>query len=193
MKRTAEEIAANARAKLEKDLEARIEKARQAELKKQEKKAAAKTKRATNRNQARQTVRNRVLSAARATGLPFANEDLKIPAKGAKIEKVGDYLRAAKARYYKRTKLPDSITRLALEQAAAEGLNIKHVKRTARAKNVNAILAAARKKTAKTSGKTQRIQQRNAMIDHLKAQFGIADSKEVQRMVCYRGDAERKK
>lgn len=192
-RRTAEQIAANARAKLEKDMEARIEKARLAEYKKQQKKETSKAKRATNRNQARQTVRNRVLSAARATGLPFANEDFKIPVKGAKAEKVEDYLRAAKARYYKRTKLPDSITRMALERAALEQLDPALIKRTTRAKTVNDILATARKKAVKTTGKTQRIQQRNAMIEHLKVQFGIADEKEIQKIVCYRATAERKK
>jgi hypothetical protein len=193
VRRTAEQIAANARAKLDRDLQARIQKAAEAERKKQAKRNAAKSKRAANRNASRQTVRNRVLSAARATGLPFANEDIKVPLKGAKAEKVGDYLRAAKARYYKRTKLPDSITRMALERAAAEGLNAKHIKRTVRAKDVNAILAAARKKVSKNTGKTQRIQRRNEIIGHVKAHFGIADDKEVQKIVCYRGAAERKK
>jgi hypothetical protein len=193
VKRTAEQIAANAKAKMEKALEARIQKAINAERKKQEKRNAAKTKRATNRNQARKTVHNRVMSAARATGLPFANEDFKIPAKGAKVEKVGDYLRAAKARYYKRTGLPDSITRLALERALAEGLNTKHIKRTVRAKDVNAILAVARKKATKNTGKTQRIQQRQAIMERVMAEFNLPNEKEVQKIVCYRAASERKK
>lgn len=193
VKRTAEQIAANAKAKMEKTLEARIQKAINAERKKQEKRNAAKTKRVANRNQARKTVHNRVMSAARATGLPFANEDFKIPAKGAKVEKVGDYLRAAKARYYKRTGLPDSITRLALERALAEGLNTKHIKRTVRAKDVNAILAVARKKATKNTGKTQRIQQRQAIMERVMAEFNLPNEKEVQKIVCYRAASERKK
>lgn len=193
VKRTAEQIAANARAKMEKDLQTRIQKAVEAEERKQRKKEEAKTKRASNRNLARKTVHNRIMSAARATGLPFANEDFKIPAKGAKVEKVGDYLRAAKARYYKRTGLPDSITRLALERAAAEGLNTKHIKRTVRAKDVNAILAVARKKASKNTGKTQRIQQRQAIIERVMAEFGLPNEKEVQKIVCYRATSERKK
>lgn len=192
-KRTAEQIAANARALAQRKMDERVAKAIAAEKKKQEKREEQKTKRAANRNVARQTVKNRALSAARATGLPFTNEDLKIPQKGAKMEKIGDYIRAAKARYYKRTKLPDSITRAAIELAQQQGINVKHVKRTAKAKNVNAILAAARKKMDKTMGKTQRIEKRNEIIRHVMDHFPIKEPKEVQRLVCYRDAADRKK
>ena len=188
-KRTLEQIAANAVATAQRKMDERVAKAIAAEKKRQEKKKD----RAADRNVARQTVKNRALSAARATGLPFTNEDLKVPQKGAKLEKIGDYIRAAKTRYYKRTKLPDSITRAAIELAQQEGINVKHVKRTVKAKNVNAILEAARKKMGKTTGKTQRIQRRNEIIHHVMAQFGIANAKEVQKVVCYRDTAERKK
>lgn len=192
-RRTAEQIAANAVAAAQKKIDERVAKAVAAKKKKQEKRQTEKSKRAANRDVARQTVKNRALSAARATGLPFTNEDLKIPQKGAKLEKIGDYIRAAKARYYKRTKLPDSITRAAIELARQEGINAKHVKRTVKAKNVNAILAAARKKVDKTSGRTQRIQRRNEIIQHVMAQYGIVEPKEVQKIVCYRDPADRKK
>jgi len=192
-KRTAQQIAANARKKVEDQLQARIQKAIAAEEKKQARRNLTKATRAKERNAGRQTVKNRVLSAARVTGLPFNNADFKIPSKGAKLEKVGDYLRAAKARYYKRTELPNSITRAAMVLAEKEGINVKHVKRTARSKDVNAILAAARKKMGKVTGKTQRVQRRNEIIEHVMGQFGIATPKEVQTAVCYREASERKK
>lgn len=192
-RRTAEQIAENARMKLEKDLEVRREKAKAAAQKKNEKRKEAKTKRVKNRNAARGTIKERVLHAALQEGLPFANEDIKIPLKGAKLDKVQDYLRAAKARYYKREKLPNSITRRALELAAVERLNPALIKRTAKAKNVNAILAAARKKASKNTDKTQRIQQRQAIMERIMGEFNLATEKDVQKIVCYRAASERKK
>lgn len=192
-RRTVAQIAENARKKADERIKAATKKAINAETKRQEKRNLTKAKLAKERNVGRQTVKNRVLSAAQATGLPFNNADIKIPSKGAKLEKVGDYLKAAKARYYKRTELPNSITRAAMVLAAEQGINVKYIKRTARSKDVNAILEAARKKMGKTSGKTKRIQQRDEIIKHVMDKFDISDAKEVQKAVCYRDTAERKK
>ena len=182
---------------IDKKMEAARQKLLDAEQKRQTKRNLTKATKAAERNVTRKEIQNRLLSAAKETGLSFEKNELKLPAKGAKMEKIANYLKAAKARYYKRTKKPNSVTREAIRRGAEEHINAKYIKRTATAKNVNAILAAARKKmekaVGKVSGKTARIELRDRILKKIMEEEKFLSMKEAQKAACYRSTDERKK
>jgi hypothetical protein len=142
-----------------------------------------KNKLAESRATLRATLHARVLAKAREEAVSLANEDIKIPEKGAAESKFQTYVNAAKKRFYKRTKRMTPAQQAMMQRLANNGINAKYVKFGSRYKTYENVLKAAQKRANKNGSKTQKSQKREQILAYAQASLGM-DEKAVRSAIC---------
>jgi hypothetical protein len=140
-------------------------------------------KRVSNRATLRTTLHARVLAKAREEAASLANDDIKIPEKGASESKFQTYVNAAKKRFYKRTKRMTPAQQNMMRRLANQGINTKYVKFGSRYKTYNNVLKAAQKRASKNGSKTQKGLKREQILAYAQASLGM-DEKAVRSAIC---------
>jgi hypothetical protein len=142
-----------------------------------------KNKLAESRATLRNTLHARVLAKAREEVASLANDDIKIPEKGAAESKFQTYVNAAKKRFYKRTKRMTPAQQAMMQRLANNGINAKYVKFGSRYKTYENVLKAAQKRANRNGSKTQKSAAREQILAYAQDTLGM-NEKAVRSAIC---------